>query len=129
MWHFFSLSFIIRKGSGGCELIYLVSKIYYFSKVLKEKNISLETRDIKENNPTKEEIKNWLNTYQIPLKKLFNTSGNLYKELHLKDKLGDMSLEEQITLLSSHGMLVKRPLLFLNDKLIIGFDRKAYNLL
>lgn len=98
-------------------------------QVLKEKNISVETRDIKENNPTKEEIKNWVNIYQIPLKKLFNTSGNLYKELHLKDKLDEMSLEEQITLLSSHGMLVKRPLLFINGKLIIGFDRKAYDLL
>lgn len=98
-------------------------------QVLKEKNILVDTRDIKENNPTEEEIKNWLNTYQIPVKKLFNTSGNLYKELHLKDKLGDMSLEEQITLLSSNGMLVKRPLLFINDKLIIGFDRKAYDLL
>ena len=84
-------------------------------------HISYEDRDIKEDNPAIDELKEWHRISGLPLKRFFNTSGNLYKELKLKDKLPDMSEEEQYKLLASDGMLVKRPLLIFSDKVMIGF--------
>ncbi len=98
-------------------------------KALESKNILVEKRNIKEENPTYEELKVWVSTYSIPLKKLFNTSGNVYKELHLKDTLESMTDEEKLKLLSTNGMLVKRPILIMPDKMIIGYDRKEYEAL
>lgn len=95
---------------------------------LKELNIQVEERNIKEQNPTSEEIKQWWKKSGVELKKFFNTSGLIYKELNLKDKLPKMSEEEQIRLLASNGMLVKRPLLITNDKIIIGYKEKEYEL-
>ena len=79
-------------------------------KWLDEHNISYEERAIKEENPTYEELKEWYTKSGLPLKKFFNTSGMLYKEMGLKDKLKDMSEDEQLKLLATDGMLVKRPL-------------------
>lgn len=93
---------------------------------LNENNIKYDKRDIKENNPSYEEIKNWLNKYQIDVNKLFNTSGNIYRELNLKDKLSYMSLDEKIKELSKNGMLVKRPIIITDDNIIIGFKEKEY---
>ena len=76
---------------------------------------------IVENNPTKEELEYFYKLSGQPLKKFFNTSGNVYKELGLKDKLADMSEKEQLELLATNGMLVKRPLLVGDDKVLIGF--------
>ena len=90
-------------------------------KWLEENRISYEFRDIKENNPSREELETWYRTSGQPLKKFFNTSGLQYKALQLKDKLPAMSEEEQLDLLATDGMLVKRPLLIGDDFVLIGF--------
>lgn len=83
--------------------------------------ISYEERHIKEQNPNYEELKAWYERSGLELKKFFNTSGLLYKEMHLKEKLPTMSEEEKLHLLASDGMLVKRPLIVLEDKVLVGF--------
>mgnify|MGYP003476022521 CR=1 FL=1 len=98
-------------------------------KWLEENKIAYEERPIKEENPTEEELREWYKKSGLPLKRFFNTSGNLCKGLQLKDKLADMSEEEQIKLLATDGMLVKRPLLITEDYVCPGFkeaDWKAH---
>lgn len=90
-------------------------------KWLTENNIDFIDRNIVEENPTVEELSTWFKQSGLPLKRFFNTSGMLYKEQNLKDKLPTMSEEEQLKLLASNGMLVKRPLLIGEDKILIGF--------
>lgn len=92
-------------------------------------NINFNFREIKEDTPTVEELSLWINKLNIPIKKLFNTSGLKYKELNLKDKLDSMSDIEKIELLSSDGMLIKRPLLVSNTKILIGFKEKEWETL
>ena len=86
-----------------------------------EHQISYEDRHIVENNPTFEELKGWYERSGLPLKKFFNTSGMLYKEMKLKDKLPEMSEADQLALLATDGMLVKRPLLVGEDFVLTGF--------
>jgi arsenate reductase len=93
---------------------------------LDAKGLSYETRPIKEENPTAEELKAWHKKSGLPLKRFFNTSGNLYKELGLKDKLGEMGEEEQYQLLATDGMLVKRPILLEGDMVLVGFKEKEW---
>lgn len=93
---------------------------------LVEKNVTFEDRNIVEENPTKEELSAWIARSGIPVKRFFNTSGMKYKELGLKDRLADMSMEEQISLLASDGMLVKRPLLVGETCVIPGFKEKEW---
>lgn len=88
---------------------------------LDKNEIEYTLRDIKENNPSYEELKGWYEKSGIPLKKFFNTSGLIYRSMNLKDKLAEMSEEEQLKLLSTDGMLVKRPILLKNGKVVIGF--------
>lgn len=95
-------------------------------KFLIDNNIKYIDRDIKENNPSYEEITNWIKKYKIEVNKLFNTSGLIYKELNLKDKIKTISNEEKIKLLSSNGMLVKRPLLINKDYMLIGFKENEW---
>lgn len=95
-------------------------------KWLEEKGISFEDRHIVEENPTVQELKGWYEKSGLPLKKFFNTSGLKYKELGLKDKLAEMSEEEQIELLASDGMLVKRPLVVAEGLVITGFREKEW---
>lgn len=90
-------------------------------------NISYIDRQIKENNPTFNEIKKWIDKYDINIKKLFNTSGILYREMNLKDKLNNMTEDEMISTLASDGMLVKRPILVGEDIILIGFKEKEWN--
>ncbi len=90
-------------------------------KWLEAKGISYEERAIVENNPTYEELKEWYEKSGLPLKKFFNTSGVLYKEMKLKDKLPSMSEEEQLRLLATDGKLVKRPLVVGDDFVMTGF--------
>ena len=90
-------------------------------KWLDEHQIAYEDRHIVENNPTFEELKDWYERSGLPLKKFFNTSGMLYKEMKLKDKLPEMSEEEQLKLLATDGMLVKRPLVVDGDTVLTGF--------
>lgn len=95
-------------------------------KWLNEKGISHEIRPIKEENPSADEIREWHDKSGLPLKRFFNTSGMLYRELGLKDKLQDMSEEEQINLLASDGMLVKRPLLVSEAVICPGFKESEW---
>lgn len=93
---------------------------------LAEHQISYEDRPIKEKNPTGEELAEWYRKSGLPLKRFFNTSGNLYKELQLKDKLPGMSEEEQLELLATDGMLVKRPLIIAEDFVLTGFKESEW---
>ena len=95
-------------------------------KWLEENNIKFEERPIKEENPTYEELKEWYQRSGLPLKKFFNTSGLIYKDMQLKDKLPTMSEEEQLQLLSTNGMLVKRPLVVGKDFVLTGFKEKEW---
>lgn len=95
-------------------------------KWLKEKQVEFQDRHIVEENPTAQELTAWIERSGLPSKRFFNTSGMKYRELGLKDKLSGMSLEEQIQLLASDGMLVKRPLLVGEDFVLPGFKEKDW---
>ena len=95
-------------------------------KWLEDNNIEFTERPIKEENPTYEELKEWYQMSGVPLKKFFNTSGLIYKDLGLKDKLPTMSEEEQLQLLATNGMLVKRPLVVGEDFVLTGFKEKEW---
>lgn len=95
-------------------------------KWLEENKIEFEERPIKEEKPTYEELKMWYQRSGMPLKKFFNTSGLLYKEMRLKDKLPQMSEEEQLRLLATDGMLVKRPLVIGEDYVLAGFKENEW---
>ena len=95
-------------------------------KWLDEHQISYEERDITENNPSLEELKEWYQRSGRPLKRFFNTSGMLYKEMKLKDKLPEMSEDEQLALLASDGMLVKRPIVVTEDQVLVGFKEAQW---
>ncbi len=88
---------------------------------LKENQIDYQERNIVEQNPTQQELTEWYHKSGLPLKRFFNTSGNLYKEQNLKDKLPQMSEQEQLALLATSGMLVKRPLVIGEDFVLTGF--------
>jgi len=96
-------------------------------KWLEENNIKFEERSIKENNPTEAELKEWIQKSGYPVKKFFNTSGVLYKGMNLKDKLNEMSEDEQVRLLATDGMLVKRPLLIGEETVLVGFKEDEWN--
>ena len=93
---------------------------------LEERGISYDLRDIKQNNPTVEELTAWYQKSGLPLKKFFNTSGLLYKSMGLKDKLPQMSEDEMLRLLATDGMLVKRPLLVGDDFVLVGFKESEW---
>ena len=93
---------------------------------LESNSVAFDDRHIVEQNPTVEELKTWWQMSGLPLKKFFNTSGLLYKELKLKDKLPEMSEEEMINLLSTNGMLVKRPLIIGEDFVLVGFKEAEW---
>ncbi len=95
-------------------------------KWLEENGIPFEERAIKENAPSYDELKEWHEKSSLPLKKFFNTSGTLYKEMKLKDKLPSMSDEEQLRLLASDGMLVKRPVLINGGTVLVGFKEDEW---
>ena len=96
-------------------------------KMLEEKGISYDYRDIKEDNPAASELKEWHEATDLPIKRFFNTSGKIYREENMKDKLPEMSLEEAYEKLATDGMLVKRPILFTDDgEIFVGPDVKKY---
>lgn len=96
-------------------------------KWLDEKGIAYTDRHIKQHNPTYEELKEWYGRSGLPLKKFFNTSGLLYKSMNLKEKLPAMTEEEQLRLLASDGMLVKRPLVITQRYVFAGFKESDWN--
>lgn len=93
---------------------------------LDEHGVAYTDRHIKENNPSYEELKAWYERSGLPLKRFFNTSGLAYKALNLKDRLPEMTEEEQLRLLASDGMLVKRPLLITEDLVLPGFKEAQW---
>lgn len=95
-------------------------------KWLDDHHIEYTDRHIKDENPTAEELSKWLEISGLPIRKLFNTSGVLYREMQLKDKLPDMTEEEMINLLASDGMLVKRPVLINGSTVLTGFKEKEW---
>ncbi len=96
-------------------------------KWLDDNKIQYELRDIKEDNPSFEELSAWYEISGLSLKKFFNTSGLLYKSMELKDKLPAMSEEEQLKLLATDGMLVKRPLVIGEDFVLVGFKESEWS--
>ena len=96
-------------------------------KWLDDNKIEYELRDIKQENPTLEELTEWYKKSGLPLKKFFNTSGLLYKSMDLKNKLPNMTEDEMLQLLSTDGMLVKRPILVGNDFVLVGFKEIEWN--
>lgn len=95
-------------------------------KWLDQHGVAYEDRHIKEQNPTEEELKEWYSRSGLPLRKFFNTSGMLYKSLQLKEKLPQMSEEEQLRLLATDSMLVKRPLIVMEDRVLVGFKEAEW---
>ena len=93
---------------------------------LDEHNVEYTERHIANDKPSYDELKEWYVKSGLPLKRFFNTSGLLYKELQLKDKLASMSEEEQLKLLATDGMLVKRPLVVCQDKVLVGFKENEW---
>ena len=95
-------------------------------KWLDDHGVQYELRNIKEDNPTEDELRLWHARSGLPLKRFFNTSGLQYKALNLKDRLPSMSEDEQFSLLASDGMIVKRPILITADKVLVGFKESEY---
>ena len=93
---------------------------------LQERGVAFDERDIKQDNPTEQELRAWHEKSGLPLKRFFNTSGLQYKALGLKDKLPTMTEDEQLALLATDGMLVKRPLLVADDLVLVGFREKEW---
>ena len=118
------------KNKGGETMLFLeypkCSTCKKAQKWLDESGAEYTLRDIKTDNPTAEELKTWWEKSGLPLKRFFNTSGNIYKEMKLKDKLPEMSEEEQLALLATDGMLVKRPILVAEDKILVGAKEKEW---
>ena len=95
-------------------------------KYLDDNAIKYDYRDISVDNPSEAELRKWHKASGLPLRKFFNTSGMLYRDMNLKDKLDQMSEDEQFKLLASNGLLVKRPLLINKDKVLVGFKLSEY---
>ena len=97
-------------------------------KWLDDNKIEYELRDIKQENPTLEDLTEWYKKSGLPLKKFFNTSGLLYKSMDLKNKLPDMTEDEMLQLLSTDGMLVKRPILVADNFVLVGFKESEWEI-
>ncbi len=95
-------------------------------KWLDQEGLSYEVRDIKDDKPNADELKVWFEKSGLPLKRFFNTSGQIYRQNNIKDKLPTMSEEDQLDLLATDGMLVKRPILVDGDTVLVGFKEKEW---
>lgn len=96
-------------------------------KYLEENNIDFIDRHIVEENPTKDELKDWLKKSGLTINKFFNTSGVLYREMQLKDKVKTLPEDELLDILATNGMLVKRPIVVKEDKVLVGFKEEEWN--
>ncbi|NDW10414.1 arsenate reductase family protein [Dysgonomonas sp. 520] len=96
------------------------------AKWLRENDIEVESRNIVENNPTKEELSDWLKRSGLPIKKFFNTSGRVYKENNIKDLVQTSDDDSLLTLLATDGMLVKRPVVVSENNILIGFNEEEW---
>lgn len=95
-------------------------------KYLKDQGVEVTNRHIVEEVPTEAELKEWIEKSGLEMKKFFNTSGQVYKEMGLKDKVKEMTMDEAVTLLASNGMLIKRPILVVEDQVLVGFKEDQY---
>ncbi|GAB6169011.1 arsenate reductase family protein [Clostridium carnis] len=95
-------------------------------KFLSSNGVEFNDRHIVENNPTEQELSKWIEKSGLPINKFFNTSGKLYREMELKDKVKSLPKEELISILASNGMLVKRPILITDNKVIVGFKEAEW---
>lgn len=95
-------------------------------RFLENNKVDFQYREIDKEKPTTNELKSWIQASGLPIKSFFNTSGKVYRDLKLKDKLADMSEESKINLLASNGMLVKRPILIIGNKVLVGFKEAEY---
>lgn len=117
------------KGSKKMNKVYCYPRCTTCKKAIKwleENGINYEYKHIVEETPSKEDIKKYYKESGLPLKRFFNTSGNVYKELNLKEKLAEMSEDEQFELLASNGMVLKRPLLVGKDFVLVGFKEAEW---
>jgi len=117
------------KGSKKMNKVYCYPRCTTCKKAVKwleENRIDYEYKHIVEETPSKEDIKKYYKESGLPLKRFFNTSGNIYKELNLKEKLAEMSEDEQFELLASNGMVLKRPLLVGKDFVLVGFKEAEW---
>ena len=117
------------KGSKKMNKVYCYPRCTTCKKAVKwleENGIDYEYKHIVEETPSKEDIKKYYKESGLPLKRFFNTSGNVYKELNLKEKLAKMSEDEQFELLASNGMVLKRPLLVGKDFVLVGFKEAEW---
>ena len=117
------------KGSKKMNKVYCYPRCTTCKKAVKwleENEIDYEYKHIVEETPSKEDIKKYYKESGLPLKRFFNTSGNVYKELNLKEKLAEMSEDEQFELLASNGMVLKRPLLVGKDFVLVGFKEAEW---
>jgi len=123
----------VKHSTGGIQMLFIeypkCSTCQKAKKWLVGHEISFEDRHIAEQNPTEDELREWIARSGLEIKKFFNTSGLKYKELGLKDKLKEMSDEEKIRLLSGDGMLVKRPLVITGQHVLVGFKEKDWEVL
>ncbi len=97
------------------------------AKWLKEKNIDIESRDISLHNPSKKELSEWIKKSGLPVARFFNTSGRIYKEENLKEKVKSSSQDELIDILASDGMVVKRPIIVADGFVLVGFNEAEWN--
>lgn len=95
-------------------------------KFLVTNDVDFDTRDIMTETPTKAELKTWIERSNMPVKKFFNSTGNMYKEMNLKDTINSLNDDQMIELLSSSGWLIKRPLLITDDSILVGFHEELY---
>lgn len=95
-------------------------------KWLKDNGIEVESRNIATENPTKEELSAWIEKSELPITKFFNTSGQIYKEQNLKEKVKSASNDELINILTSNGMVVKRPIVVTKDFILVGFNEEEW---
>lgn len=95
-------------------------------KLLQSLNVDFTQRHIVEQTPTKEELMKWMMMSKLPIKKFFNTAGNVYKEMNLKERIDQFTMEEACDVLSKNGMLIKRPLLIKDDQILIGYKEEEY---
>lgn len=93
---------------------------------LKEQGVEVEIRDLTKDCPTQEELRTWHEKSGLDIKRFFNTSGNVYKELQLKDKFSELEYNEKLKLLAAHPMLIKRPILITEDKVVTGFKKPEW---
>ncbi len=112
------------------DSLFTIPEVWHLPKsteVLKENNIAVESLDISVNNPSKEELSVWVNKSGLPIARFFNTSGRIYKEENLKEKVKSSSEDDLLDILASNGMVVKRPIIVSGNLILVGFNENEWS--